>query len=394
MLLTIYVNYKTLIKQGVIVKELFPAGKPVSGKMFVGREKLLKELGSILDIGQSAVLVAPRRYGKTSLAMEILAKFKEKGYFVADVDMFDVTDKRDLAEKIIESCLKNNPVPLERYWRRLKKGGIGVLSMLKFKPAEEDLEVVLQLGQPSVDEDTVLGNALDFPDNFCGRHKRKMVIFMDEFQEANKIGGNALLKKMRSRFQRHKNVTYLFAGSQETLMTKLFQSRQHAFYRFGRLIEVGNISSDDFAPYILDSFTSVNMKTNATHARTILEATGGHPYYTQLVCQIIYIRCLTEARSELLESDVMEAVDGVVEHETPLFDEIWNELGKKKYSRNIVSLIAKSQSPYSHAGASKESIARVLSNLVRDGFVSKTGSGRTTKYDFKDAFFKRYVLSK
>ncbi len=79
------------------MKNIFPAGRPVVGNLLIGRDALLDELGNILTIGQSVVLIAPRRYGKTSVALEILKRFKNKAYFIADIDIFDVTDKRHLA---------------------------------------------------------------------------------------------------------------------------------------------------------------------------------------------------------------------------------------------------------------------------------------------------------
>lgn len=376
------------------MKNLFPAGKPVVGNMLIGRAELLNELETVLDIGQSVILVAPRRYGKTSVALEILKRFQKKGYFVADVDMFDVTDKRHLAEKIAESCLKNNPVPIEKYWQKLKRGALNVLSMLKFKPSDEDMEMVLQLGMPRVDEEKLLDDALDFPQRFGSRHKKRTIMFLDEFQELTKVGGDSLLKKMRAKLQRHDNVVYLFAGSQETLMTEIFQNKQHAFYRFGRIFEVGNIAKDDFAPYINKSFASEGIVINSGHIESVLDITGGHPYYTQLLCQILYIDCIKERRKKIDANDVENSITHVMEHEDALFDEIWKELGDKKYSRNIIGLISKGLSPYSYVGTTKENTARILADLVRYGYISKMGVGKKTRYDIKDTFFQRYVLSK
>lgn len=376
------------------MKQLFPAGKPVAGRMFVGREKLMDELNNILTIGQSVVLIAPRRYGKTSIALEMLANFRRKDYFVAEIDIFDITDKRHLAEKIIESCLQNNPVSITRFWKKLKLGALNVLSMLKFKPSDDEMELVLQLGMPKIDEDKVLGDALDFPERFSSRYKKTMILFIDEFQEIIKVGGMSLLKKMRSKFQRHNNVIYIFAGSQESLMKDLFQSRQHAFYRFGRLFEVGEIAGKDFTPYIIKSFEGEDMQIAGECVENILAATGGHPYYTQLLCQMIFIGCLAQKKNNIDKDDVESAQLSVLEHELAYFDEIWKELGNKKFSRNIVIKIANVESPYSYTGTTKENIARILSDLIRYGYLSKHGSGKNIEYQIKDPFLKKYILNK
>lgn len=376
------------------MKQLFPAGKPVAGDMFIGRKELMDEMNNILTIGQSIVLVAPRRYGKTSIALEMLGNFKKRDYFVAEIDIFDITDKRHLAEKIIESCLQNNPVSITKYWRKLKRGALNVLSMLQFKPSDDEMELVLQLGMPKIDEEEVLDEALDFPEKFSKRYKKTMILFIDEFQEIIKIGGTQLLKKMRSKFQKHSDVIYIFAGSQESLMKDLFQSKQHAFYRFGRLFEVGAIDDKDFSPYIIRSFKSVKMNIGIEQVEDILQGTGGHPYYTQLLCQMIYIYCLTQKKNNIDRNDVELAQNSVLEHELAYFDEIWKELGNKKSSRNIMLNIAGGESPYSYTGTTKENIARILSDLIRYGHLAKYGSGKNVEYQIKDPFFKKYILGK
>ncbi len=113
------------------MKQLFPAGKPVSGNMLIGRKTLLTELTQILAIGQSIVLIAPRRYGKTSIALEILNQFKTKDWFISEIDIFNITDKQNFSEKIIESCLKNNPISIASYWHKLKSGAVGILYQLR-----------------------------------------------------------------------------------------------------------------------------------------------------------------------------------------------------------------------------------------------------------------------
>lgn len=381
-----------LTKKPFKINMLFPAGRPVTGDMLVGRGALLNELTNIIGIGQSVILVAPRRYGKTSVALELLKIFKQKGYFVGKIDLFNVTDKKSFSEKIIETCLENNPVPLEKYWNNLKKGALNLLSMLKFRPADEDIEVMLQLGQPSANEDAVLDRALDFPEKFCSRHDKQMIIFIDEFQEIIKIGGELLLKKTRAKMQHHKNVVYVFAGSQESLMTELFQHKQHAFYRFGRLFEIGIIEKNDFIPYIEKSFKKENIKISHAALDTIFNVTRGHPYYTQLLCQMIYINCLKVNSDSIDVVNVNQAEESVIEHESAFYDELWKELGDKKFSRNAVKLIACGQSPYSNRNISKESMARVLNDLIKAGCIFKIGSAKNVKYDLKDPFFKKYIF--
>jgi len=57
-------------------EHIITAGKPVIGDQLIGRQKEIGLINHYLDTGQSVVLIAPRRYGKTSLLLEILRQRK------------------------------------------------------------------------------------------------------------------------------------------------------------------------------------------------------------------------------------------------------------------------------------------------------------------------------
>ena len=94
-------------KQKKMKNKIFQAGRPVMGEKLIGREKILENIVRLLISGQSVVLIAPRRFGKTSLLIEALARIKNQGFFTANIDIFATPTKRILAEQITESVLKN-----------------------------------------------------------------------------------------------------------------------------------------------------------------------------------------------------------------------------------------------------------------------------------------------
>jgi hypothetical protein len=46
---------------------MMQVGKPLTGKEFIGRQKEAREIIQYLSMGQSVVLIAPRRFGKPPL---------------------------------------------------------------------------------------------------------------------------------------------------------------------------------------------------------------------------------------------------------------------------------------------------------------------------------------
>jgi uncharacterized protein len=54
------------------MEDVSQVGKPVFGDEFIGRENEIKQLINLVKSGQSIVILAPRRYGKTSLMNKVL----------------------------------------------------------------------------------------------------------------------------------------------------------------------------------------------------------------------------------------------------------------------------------------------------------------------------------
>ena len=60
----------------------FTAGKPVLGENLIGREKIIQEIIKLTSKGQSVVIIAPRRMGKTSVILEVINRInKDKKYY-------------------------------------------------------------------------------------------------------------------------------------------------------------------------------------------------------------------------------------------------------------------------------------------------------------------------
>ena len=60
------------------MKRLFVTGVPVTGNDFAGRKNELREIRHSLQNGQSVVVIAPRRFGKTSLIMGMRMRFSPR----------------------------------------------------------------------------------------------------------------------------------------------------------------------------------------------------------------------------------------------------------------------------------------------------------------------------
>ena len=93
------------IKTGIIILDgimynPFKYGEIVSGEDFADRQKEIKELMLDLSGGQNIIIYSQRRFGKTSLILEVLRRLRTKGILTAHVDLFRATSKKRFIEML------------------------------------------------------------------------------------------------------------------------------------------------------------------------------------------------------------------------------------------------------------------------------------------------------
>lgn len=67
---------------------MMQVGKPVTGKESIGRQKEALAIIQYLAMGHSVVLIAPRRFGKTSSTLKVIRQLKQANNYTAFLDVF------------------------------------------------------------------------------------------------------------------------------------------------------------------------------------------------------------------------------------------------------------------------------------------------------------------
>lgn len=368
------------------MEKLFPAGIPVSGKDLIGREKELSSLISYIKIGQSVVILAPRRLGKTSLILETIERVKPN-FFTCYVDIFKITTIKGLAESIIDGVYVNKG--LLSFVSNAKRNVVQLIKQVQANLSLGDVEITLKLlGEK--DEDLLFEHALNLPEEFSKKFKKPMVIFFDEFSDIMKLNGEKIIKKMRSIIQLQKNTTYIFSGSQEGLMKDVFVNSKSAFYRFARIMKIGNLEEKELAKYINDKFNSVKIKIEPNALEYILKKLEGHPYCTQLVCQNLYFILLREQKKVAKLNFVQQAFRETFIEERTYIDEVWDRIKSRKDFGEVLRIIAQDENPYEilQDQLIRQQIYNIVSELEKTGHIKRVKKG---KYILSDPFLKAFI---
>lgn len=365
----------------------FQAGKPVTGDRMAGREDIIQQVIQLALSGQSVVLIAPRRFGKTSVLLEVLERLKQHDVFHAYVDFFSTPTKRILAEKITESVLSNKKLGSAFY--KFKNNIKELLKQVQLKQVVEEFEFILDFADTKKDDFYVLNESIDFIDTFAGKFKKHIVCGFDEFGDLEKLDGNEIVKLFRSKFQLQKNTTFIFSGSYESVMNRLFFQSKSPFYRFSRIIQLGMIDNDVFEKYLAEKFELLKIPVGTQTIRKILDFTRGHPYYTQLVCQQIELEW--KIKKTVHETDLHYYFETVMWLELNYIEKLWEELSKsKEIVAVLLSLARGSQTIYGGLHGEKVNISRAIRRLKTMGVIQKTNG----QYLFTDPLFSYWIKRK
>jgi uncharacterized protein len=144
-------------------------GPPVEGEDFFGRQNELAYCWDSIVSGNNIALPSPRRVGKTSFALKLLATAKDAGWNTVSINLEKVSTEADFIQLLVEQ-LQNLS-----WWERTKEKGSSLMNFLKqLRPSAEYQGVKLQLNWEENKED-VYKQVADLLD-----HNERTLIFLDE----------------------------------------------------------------------------------------------------------------------------------------------------------------------------------------------------------------------
>lgn len=183
-------------------------GSPVEGDNFFGRAKELDFAWEQLQNGNSLILAAPRRVGKSSFAKKLIAKAGEKGWNTLEINFEEIKTEEGFVKLMIEKLQQQS------WWNKTKKNAAdlaesiltsvkttfeygGAKATLEYQRQKEDLyEKLKKLVDPGqdtlimIDELTVLLSSFVETDKENG--KRNAEFFLNWLRSFRHITGSKI----------------------------------------------------------------------------------------------------------------------------------------------------------------------------------------------------------
>lgn len=360
---------------------------------FTDREAELADLVSDIRSGQNVVIVAPRRYGKSSLVWR--ASHEATDVLIARVDLMRTPTKELLAARLAEAIYDEVATPLIRVRDRAMQvfRGLRITPSITIEPEDGRVRFGFGAGLSSADVDATLERLLELPAELAAERGRRVALVFDEFQEILMLDPR-LPALMRSIFQTQPEVSHVYLGSRRSLMARLFNDPNEPFWRSARQMELGPIPGESFAAFIRARFESTGKRIDAGAIARVLDTTGGHPYATQELCSAVW--ALTPDGGSADVDAVAVALTRVLRSEHARFTLIWDNASAVQ--RLVLQALAVEPTTAittidyrrRHGLPGSSSIQRALDALVADDVVAKLRPGA---YSIAEPFLREWVLA-
>ena len=253
---------------------------------FCNRVAELKHLKHNLKTGTPTLLISPRRYGKTSLALKAV---QQENILFTHVDLYKAFSEEDVVHYILNG-VGQLLGKIETTPQKLLSLAGELFSKIHIQVGLYQAKLSLEFGKEDGLSIGFLLEALEKLDELGVQRKQKMVLFLDEFQVVGEVTPNhALEAALREIVQKAKSLIFIFCGSNRHLMEQIFSDKKRPFYKLCDQIQLDRIAPEAYTPYMQDA---AHQTWGAPLSQEALEAvfrlTERHPYYINKLCSILW----------------------------------------------------------------------------------------------------------
>jgi hypothetical protein len=383
------------------IRELFPTDDPVKPDLLIGRGSDVRDLASRLGEGTHMVMAGPRRTGKSTVGLATLQRIHSPKVYTAQVDLWDHENLVSLTRTLAQSILANRG-PVAKAVRRARESGrelrellpIGVTAALRTHLGE-DVELAWATQPTGQTSGANLGATIRLAQRIAERDKRRIVLFLDEFQDiatpGHRFGDpDVLTKQLRSELQRSPLVSVLFAGSMEHLMRDLFGPARRALSQFGNFHELTPILPSEWKTGIVTRYRELDVRASEDAIDEIIALGEGHPRTTMLIARETLTVALARREDRGIElGDVRGGQELSMQADRLRHEEIVERLRSTAHAYSIALRVARSQRPYT--GTPSSGARRALDMMERAGIAERHGRG---EWVIPEPLLRAYLMAR
>jgi hypothetical protein len=372
----------------------FVYGEVVPVGAFADREHELDRLVRDLAARQKVFLISPRRYGKSSLIRQALAALQRRGALTVELTVSSYSSYVSFLEGYARAL-----AAVETRWERARAWLTEVITSTRPEMRFEQgatgggrLTVAFPLVTSARDINRLANEVFALPGRLAAERKRTVILALDEFQAIDGFNGGSVEHALRAAAQQQRQVGYVFAGSEPSLMEKMIGPKR-PFYKAGPVMRLERIPADVFAGFIEARCAKTGIRPESGLGAAIVDLAGNLPYDVQRLAHETWddVRAAGGRRAGL--EHLHATLGRLLSEQETMFEAVWQRLtlAQRAVLRAVVLqdgrelLSAEARRRHRLGGAS--SIQASLAALIKQDLLAKEG----TRYVVVDSLLREWV---
>lgn len=337
--------------------------------------------------GQSTTLVAIRRIGKTGLIKHLQYKLSDDMICIY-TDILPTENSVDFLNTLATAILNSVPEKTSfgtKIWDFIKS----LRPLISFDALSGEPQVSFNV-QPKESE-----HQIELLFSFLEKQEKRVLFAIDEFQQILNYPEKTVEAWLRKIIQQLKNVVFIFSGSQPHLMSEMFANPAKPFYRSTQFLKLDKLDFALYQRFIHEKFSVNNKKIDLDTITEILNWTNIYTYYTQLLCNRVFINSGKQITRETWRQEAMKILR---EQEYIFFGyrdlltkQQWNLLKSIAHEGKVFAITSKDFVQKYKLGSPSTVQRSVYSLLLKELIFSQYNEDGKMYYCVYDVFLQRWI---
>jgi hypothetical protein len=191
-------------------------------------------------------------------------------------------------------------------------------------------EISLSLGKGAgFDPMPIAPDVFALPGELTKNAGFRMAICLDEFQQISQFNGGSVENALRNQVQEQREVGYVFAGSQPSLMEEMLSAKR-PFHKAGPQMFLDKIPAKDWKDSITRHFRKRGRKLDEAGLETLLTSADLIPYDVQRIAHELWDYAELKDKRQLDVSDVKSVIESLVTSQSTYYELLWEQLSARQ----------------------------------------------------------------
>lgn len=300
----------------------FIFGEIIDEPDFVDRTSELEQLVRDLADGQKIFLLSPRRFGKSSLVALAMLRLRKKYIRTVSITVSSYASYTQFLEKFAEKVIRAAG-PWDRVKDWVTRFGRSVSPDISYNMTTGEVSVSLGKG-PGFNPVPIAPEVFAMPGELAGNAGFRMAICLDEFQQISEFDSGTVESVIRNQVQEQREVGYVFAGSQPSLMREML-SASRPFHKAGPQMFLDKIPAEAWRQFIVHQFAKRGRKLADGAIETLLATADLIPYDVQRIAHELWDYAELKGKRDLDTPDVQSVTESLVAGQSTWYELLWEQ---------------------------------------------------------------------